>query len=310
MQPGQRRIIVEPSGNMRSMARQVLQGKLLIAAGAMFIMFLLLRIPVTVIDNLFGIQMDMTQNPAFLQTLHDMGMSDSDIQALDLTYKVSPISAVYTFIMTGPFLLGLKEMSLKLFRGGQIEYGDAFNGFNRFTKALGIFAWTSLLELGWLLLPIVVNLLVALFMPMLALLMIFTVPAGIVMMIMAMIAYSQSYYLVVDDPSLGAVAAVKISKTIMLGNKNKFLALVCSYLGWLILAGIANGIIMSIGSMLGSSWIIAAVFQAIGLLPIAAVYAYLYGGMAAYHELLVGNIQGQVVLETSKRSGERRQPFM
>ena len=57
----------------------------------------------------------------------------------------------------------------------------------------------------------------------------------------ALLAYSQSVYLLAEDPDMGVVQALKESRRMMKGHKWRLFRLALSFLGWSILAGIVPG---------------------------------------------------------------------
>lgn len=54
--------------------------------------------------------------------------------------------------------------------------------------------------------------------------------------IIAMLRYSQTFYVIADNPSLGAWEAIEESKRIMKGNLWRYFMLTASFIGWDILA--------------------------------------------------------------------------
>jgi uncharacterized membrane protein len=124
-----------------------------------------------------------------------------------------PIGALASMVITGPLQLGITIVFLTLVRGGVPEVGQMFSGFNRFGKALGVWFFTTLFTLLWMLLLIIPG-------------------------IIAAISYSMAYYILADNPHLDPLEAIRLSKEMMRGYKFQFFCLGFRLLGWTLLAAI------------------------------------------------------------------------
>ena len=60
--------------------------------------------------------------------------------------------------------------------------------------------------------------------------------------IIAIYAYSQTYYILADDKNIGINDAIKKSKEMMMGNKWKLFCLGCRFIGWGLLCMLTFGI--------------------------------------------------------------------
>ena len=56
-------------------------------------------------------------------------------------------------------------------------------------------------------------------------------------------AYSQTMYILAEDPSIGPMAAIKQSQEMMKGHKMEYFKLCLSFIGWSILASFTLGIL-------------------------------------------------------------------
>ena len=56
-------------------------------------------------------------------------------------------------------------------------------------------------------------------------------------------AYSQTMYILAEDPSIGPMAAIKQSQEMMKGHKMEFFKLLLSFLGWALLAPFTLGLL-------------------------------------------------------------------
>lgn len=149
--------------------------------------------------------------------------------------RIPVIGWVASFLIGGPLMLGLIGYFLNLVRERGPGIGDLFNGFKRFAEAF------------------VLSLLVGIFTTLWSLLLI--VPG-----IIAAIRYSQAFYILHDNPGIGALEAIRRSKAMMRGNLWRYFVFCLSYLGWLILGAIPAGI--------GLLWVVP----------------YLYTGLAHFYE--------------------------
>lgn len=127
------------------------------------------------------------------------------------------IGSLALLIVGGPFALGIVIFSLSIARDQKAEFDQLFQGFANFKKALGTYLLMVLFVLLWMLL---------LFVP------------GII----AAISYSMTFYILADDPSIGAMEAIKKSKEIMYGHKWKFFCLGLRFIGWILLCCLTFGI--------------------------------------------------------------------
>lgn len=60
--------------------------------------------------------------------------------------------------------------------------------------------------------------------------------------IIAALSYSQTFYLMIDDPSLSGMDALRKSKELMKGHKCEYFLLCLSFIGWAFLAAMTFGI--------------------------------------------------------------------
>lgn len=130
---------------------------------------------------------------------------------------VPGIGGIASLIITGPLTLGLVIFALKFSNGETAEVNTLFDGFSNFVTALGLHLWMVLWIFLWSLLLII---------------------PGIV----KSIGYSMSFYILAENPQLGAREALNISKRITMGYKGRIFMLGFSFIGWAILACLTLGI--------------------------------------------------------------------
>ena len=127
------------------------------------------------------------------------------------------IGGVASLILTGPLTLGLVTFTLKFSNEESVEVSNLFDGFNNFVAALGLYLWMSLWIFLWSLLLIVPG-------------------------IIKSFSYSMSFYILSENPQLGAKEALNLSKQITKGYEGKIFILGLSFIGWMLLAGLTLGI--------------------------------------------------------------------
>lgn len=104
--------------------------------------------------------------------------------------------SIISLLIAGPFALGAATFSLAISRGKEARVEQIFQGFNRFSTALGAYLLIVLFVLLWMLLLIIPG-------------------------IMAALSYSMTFYILSDEQSINAEDALKKSKAMMEGYKLK-----------------------------------------------------------------------------------------
>ena len=162
---------------------------------------------------------------------------------------------------TGSILLGLAVFSLSISRAGNGSFAEAFSGFRRFWTALGTWLVVMLIPWLWMLLVIVPGLILyflyawvagapadnPLSDPSLTLLGVVIICIASLVFSSVSLSYSQAYYLLADNPDMGAMEATGRSKKIMAGNRWKLFCLGCRFFGW--------GLLCVLTLFIGSLWL-------------------------------------------------------
>ena len=256
-------IITDPSSDLRALGRNALAGKWQSAIIAVIVYTLCVQLPPAILNTLFGVDMG---------ELYSMNMGYSYNVGVDSYSTVynsmpaySPLSGIYSLLVTGAMDLGLTLFFLAMFRRQIVGIGDVFLGFERYGKALGLFLFQGLFILLWSLL--------------------FLVPG-----IIAAIRYSQAFFILADDPNKGIRQCMDESKMMMRGNKAKYFCLSLSFIGWGILASIPAGVLSGISEALYLSGFMTVLFDIVGALCMAPVIAYIYSTQAGFYEILAGHL--------------------
>jgi len=128
-----------------------------------------------------------------------------------------------SLIIGGALELGLSIFFLKWIRNEEPDFDDGFKGFNYFGASIGLYLLQLLFIMLWTLL--------------------FIIPG-----IIKAFSYSQAFYILADNPDLGPIEAITLSRRMMDGAKGKLFAL---YLHFFIL-----GILCLFTLGIGFLWLI------------------------------------------------------
>ncbi len=131
--------------------------------------------------------------------------------------QLIPFGGFISLFITGPFAVGIAIFALALSRSQDPKLSQVFQGFQKFWVALGAYLLQLIFVLLWSILLIVPG-------------------------IIAAISYSQTYYIIAEDDSIGPLQAITKSKRMMMGNKWKYFCLSFRFIGWELLCILSLGI--------------------------------------------------------------------
>lgn len=135
-----------------------------------------------------------------------------------VTFFSNTCFGLFTYVLVqAPLTVGLALYALKFARKEETETNTLFEAFNHFGAFLGIFFLRVLFEFLWTLLLIVPG-------------------------IIKGISYSMSFYLVADNPKIGAKNALNYSKKMTKGHKGEIFFLILSFSGWFFLSILTCGL--------------------------------------------------------------------
>ncbi len=127
------------------------------------------------------------------------------------------VGGIAALIISGPLQLGITIFYVSFIRTEATDFNKVFEGFNDFGRALAAFLLMALFTFLWSLLLIIPG-------------------------IIAAYRYSQTYYILMDDPNISAIDALRKSSDMMSGAKMKLFMLHLSFIGWGILTAFTFGI--------------------------------------------------------------------
>lgn len=174
--------------------------------------------------------------PYFVEALFSGGVNPLAQNGPTLSAQL--ISWIFTIALC-PIIYGCYSLFLDMVRKKPAEFKNLFAGFEAaiYFKVIGIYLLTGLYTLLWSLLLIIPG-------------------------IIKYFAYSQTYFILKDNPEISPNEAIHKSRQLMNGHKYSYFLLLLSFLGWFIL-GILTLFILFI-------WIIP----------------YYYASLAAFYERL------------------------
>lgn len=272
---------IEPVGFFRSVAREALRGRWSLALLAGFLYTLLLNIPVVLLDGLFGTPLDMEQMFRLLgdeqsaQTFSQME-SQGLVDSLSLP-TTSPLSGVYTFLTAGALALGFSIFAIHIVRRAEAGAGLVFSGFGNYFRSLGVTVVVALICMACVLVFVVPLTIIAVINETAGLILVFPVIiAATVVAVVVSLRYSMIYFILADNPGIGVMECLKVSRMMMNGNRGKFFVLILSFIGWFLLYFVVSGIV-------GGIFIIFAGADAlIGNIIMSCIVAVGYGVLISY----------------------------
>jgi uncharacterized membrane protein len=146
-----------------------------------------------------------------------IGLGADPSEIISAILLKSSIAGIITLIISAPLTLGLASCFIKLVRKEAFRLENLFDGFQHFASALVLLLLQTLFTFLWSLLLVIPG-------------------------IIAQYRYRMAFYILNDNPELGAFEALKKSKQMMIGYKWKLFCLDFSFIGWALLSCLTLGI--------------------------------------------------------------------
>lgn len=127
------------------------------------------------------------------------------------------VGVIVNLLIAGPLVLGLSAFMLGVSREEKTEFGQLFAGFSNFLTAFLAYLLMTIFIILWMLLLIVPGIIKGL-------------------------AYSMTYFILVDNKDMKALEAITKSKEMMKGHKFELFCLQLRFVGWGMLAILTLGI--------------------------------------------------------------------
>lgn len=132
--------------------------------------------------------------------------------AITSTSAIPAVGAVI-YILTLPIMYGFAVLFLKLLRGGDLNIGSMFDGFQDYGRILGTVLLQFVYTFLWSLLLVVPG-------------------------VIKWYSYSMTSYILLDEPELKNNAAIEKSMAMMEGHKMRLFLLDLSFIGWALLSSL------------------------------------------------------------------------
>ncbi|MFR2070368.1 MAG: DUF975 family protein [Bacteroides nordii] len=129
----------------------------------------------------------------------------------------SYIPVVGSILVALPMMYGYSIVMLSVMRGGEMNIGGLFDGFNDFGRVVGTKLLQAIYTFLWMLLLVIPG-------------------------IIKSYSYAMTDFILKDEPLLANNAAIEKSMAMMDGNKMKLFLLDLSFIGWAILCLFTFGI--------------------------------------------------------------------
>ncbi|WP_235885348.1 DUF975 family protein [Paenibacillus cymbidii] len=131
--------------------------------------------------------------------------------------QIEQLATLASWAVTGALTLGYVTYFMDVARGNRPSFGQFFSGFQQFGPAFLLYLLISIFTVLWSLLLIVPG-------------------------IIAWYRYSMAFFILRDDPDVGAMEAIRRSKSMMDGYKGQLFLLYLSFIGWFLLTLLTCGI--------------------------------------------------------------------
>lgn len=168
------------------------------------------------------ISADQCKAAAKLQIRGKIGVLFLMTMVMELVSGLAAILPPLAYFVIAPaFSLGLLMVHLRIAKNAvrQTKVKEIFDGFEWVWPSFKATFLTALYTALWALLLIVPGIIKA-------------------------ISYSQTMYIVAEDPSISTKEAIRRSSEMMEGHKMEFFMLQLSFFGWLLLSGLTFGILL------------------------------------------------------------------
>lgn len=170
--------------------------------------------------------------------------------------------SVITLLIGGAFQLGTTIFFLALSRRLTVEFGMLFAGFKHYVTSLAAYLLVTLFMILWILVPLIPGVAISCLAYYLiaggtaagtieavrqnnGLMVVFVFFWSLLAAIAGTIAalrYALTYFVIADDPFVGALGAIRQSTILMRNNKWKLFCLGWRFFGWIILCALTCGI--------------------------------------------------------------------
>jgi len=182
------------------------------------------------------------------------------------------VGLILCIIIAGPLAFGIMLFTLNLVRGCDVRFEQIFAGFKIFERSFTAGLLVGIFTLLWTLLLIIPG-------------------------IIAVYAYSMTFYILADDPDIDPMEAIRKSKQLMQGNKWRLCCLQFELLWWVLLLFVISFVWLgSVAHEFGPASNPIMALPAIGIILLLSIgslwyYPYLMTAQAEFYDDLIKNKQ-------------------
>jgi uncharacterized membrane protein len=227
--------IMEPVGFFRFTARNALRHKWGIALGAGLLYMILANLPVVFLDFFLGGGTAWNQwGENYTSLTGPIAIQDS----MNISISSAVVGLIYMLLTSGALALGISIFCLNVIRNGNISVGLIFSGFGNFIKSLGMMVLLMLMLCG---IGLVGSILISIIFVSIGIVAVTTILsviiaiATVVAIAIISLYFALCFFVLADNPRMGVISCMGLSRRMMAGNKAKFFLLLLSFIGWGIL---------------------------------------------------------------------------
>lgn len=189
-------------------------------------------------------------------------MDGADQRMLQRLPATPVVYYLYSLFFSGVFHLGESLYTLTYIRNKRVEYRAIGEALGLYTKTFAVFLLQTIIVAFW-----------SLF---------FFIPG-----VIAMLNFSQAFYILADDPSKKVTQVLAESKIMMQGNRWSYVRLILYYVPYLMLAYIPSFLAVSLASAASLSETAILIVTMICEIPLFAANGLVCLGRAVFYELMI-----------------------
>ena len=191
-----------------------------------------------------------------------MRMQDMDPVTLASMPRIPVVIYLYSVFFSGVFNLGLCLYCLTYVRNRNTDLHAVAEAFQYYLKTLAVFVVQMLITAFWMMF---------LFIP------------GII----AALNYSQSFYILADDPDKGVMEVLAESKLMMRGNRMSYVRLLLYYFPYVIAAYLPVLLFTEVIARLDISGTAMSLISLLADIPLFLALGYVALGRTVFYELMI-----------------------
>lgn len=172
------------------------------------------------------------------------------------------VTFLYLMLFNGVFKLSECLYALTYIRNRTVDYNALTEGFMYYLKALGIFFIQTVLISFWT--------------------MFFIIPG-----VMAALNFTQSFYILADDPDKKITEVLAESKIMMYGNRMNYVRLMVCYIPYVLMAYIPAFLLADMAAEMTAGTPGVLLLQMLSDIPMFIAYGYISLGRTVFYELMI-----------------------